>query len=389
MGTDKMKLLIALVVVSAVSVSAGSDWKMFMKWAKTKAMESCWGEENMKLHTLNMKKAVSKCLQVDAPETDLPPFRYLNRFTNNLVNMANNRHQCGYEHGDQDLLKMMKMMMMVKMMNSFGGDNENHHSTRHGCDGFHDCDDNGYRTRVADDYSGENKMMRMMMRNMMTPRDSHDRMDHMDMDHMDDMDMFSKMFRSMKSNKYDSYKSNDYSPMMKRFMSSFQKRQAGDSLELNDRLKEKLENLMTEHVSEMSNMTCVLKEMNVLDTRNKIDIAAMKADVQNYKMPSEWFKDQYFAILDNCHEVAENQPAELDNMYNMPGMQHMGTVKSFMTCCKTAKMRLCMNQDTKKKIETNFGPVEELLQSFNNQINEEQLFFMVNELLQGDDQEWM
>ena len=164
---------------------------------------------------------------------------------------------------------------------------------------------------------------------------------------------------------------------------------------------------MEEHVSEMSNMTCVLREMNVLDTRNKIDIAAMKADVQNYQvrstlslysfydqsifvqMPSEWFKDQYFAILDNCHEVAENQPAELENMYNMPGMQHMGTVKSFMTCAKTAKMRLCMNQDTKKKIETNFGPVEELLQSFNNQINEEQLFFMVNELLQGDDQEWM
>jgi len=379
-----MKLLIALVVVSAVSVSAGEDWKMFMKWAKTKAMESCWGEENMKLHTLNMKQAVSKCLQVDAPETDLPPFRYLNRFTNNLVNMANNRQQYGYEHGDQEMMKMMKMMMMMKMMNSFGGHNEDHHSQRHGCDGFHDCDDSYTRGGYT---GGENKMMKMMMRRMMNSQDSHDRMDHMDMDHMDDMDMFSKMFRGMKSN--NNYKSNDYSPMMKRFMSSFQKRQAGDSLELNDRLKEKLENLMTEHVSELSNMTCVLREMNVLDTRNKIDIAAMKADVQNYQMPSDWFKDQYFAILDNCNEVAENQPAELENMYNMPGMQHMGTVKSFMTCCKTAKMRLCMNQDTKKKIETNFGPVEELLQSFNNQINEEQLFFMVNELLQGDDQEWM
>merc|ERR1711894_28957 len=112
----RMKLLIALVVVSVVSVNAGEDWKMFMKWAKTKAMESCWGEENMKLHTLNMKKAVSKCLQVDAPETDLPPFRYLNRFTNNLVQMANNRHhQSGYEHGDNDMMKMMKMMIMAKM----------------------------------------------------------------------------------------------------------------------------------------------------------------------------------------------------------------------------------------------------------------------------------
>merc|ERR1712102_47768 len=105
------------------------------------------------------------------------------------------------------------------------------------------------------------------------------------------MEMFSKMFRSMKSNNYNNYKSNDYSPMMKRFMSSFQKRQADDSLELNDRLKEKLENLMQEHVSELSNMTCILREMYVLDTRNKIDIAAMKADTENYKMPSQWFKE--------------------------------------------------------------------------------------------------
>jgi len=363
-----MKLLIALVVVSAVSVNAGEDWKMFMKWAKTKAMESCWGEENMKLHTLEMKKAVSKCLQVDAPETELPPLRYLNRFTNNLVNMANNNHhQYGHNQGgDYDIEKMMKMMFMLKMMSHFGN-NEDY-----------------MRHTYKENSNTMEDEMRRFMKKMMNSHEGYDTMDS-----MDSMDLFSKMFRSMKSNKYDSYKSDDYSPMMRRFMSGFQKRQADDSLELNDRLKEKLENLMQEHVAEMSNMTCVLKELNVLDTRNKIDVAAMKADTQNYKMPSEWFKQQYFAILDNCQEVAENQPAELDNMYNMPGMQHMGTVKSFMTCCKSAKMRLCMNQDTKKKIETNFGPVEELLQSFNNQINEEQLFFMVNELLQGDDQEWM
>merc|ERR1712147_239345 len=101
-----------------------------------------WGEENMKLHTLNMKKAVSKCLQVDAPETELPPFRYLNRFTNNLVNMANNNH--GYGNDNED-----EMMKMVKMM-----------------------------------------LMMMMMQRMMN-FESHDRMDSMAMDHMD-MDMFSK-----------------------------------------------------------------------------------------------------------------------------------------------------------------------------------------------------
>merc|ERR1712079_936159 len=101
----------------------------------------------------------------------------------------------------------------------------------------------------------------------------------------------------------------------------------------------------------MSNMTCVLREMNVLNSRNNIDIAAMKADT------------------------------ELDNMSNVNGnneLRNMGKIKSFLTCCKGAKMR----------IEANFGPVEELLQSFNNQINEEQLFFMVNEILQGSDEEY-
>ena len=41
---------------------------------------------------------------------------------------------------------------------------------------------------------------------------------------------------------------------------------------------------MEEHVSEMSNMTCVLREMNVLNSRNNIDIAAMKADTENYNV---------------------------------------------------------------------------------------------------------
>merc|ERR1712087_693310 len=375
----KMKVLLVLAVAAAVSAHSGEDYKMFMKWAKGKAMESCWGEDNMKLLTLNMKKAVSKCMQEDAPELDLPPFRYMNRFTNSLVSMANSRSQ------DQDLYKMMKFMMMMKMMQQVGSNNQDHHNFRSG------SEDSKYRNnfdhQMMDRMDNGNMMENMMkmMTRMMNKEGQYERSEY---DNMDMYDMFSKMYNS---NRHDNHNSNyrsydDMSPMMRRFMS---KRQADDSLQLNDRLKEKLEHVMEEHVSEMSNMTCVLREMNVLNSRNNIDIAAMKADTENYNMPSEWFKQEYFSILDNCYEVAENQPAELDNMFNMPGMQHMGKVKSFLTCKKSAKMRLCMNQDTKKKIETNFGPVEELLQSFNNQINEEQLFFMVNELLQGSEQEWM
>merc|ERR1711978_30639 len=320
------------------------------------------GEDNMKLLTLNMKKAVSKCMQEDAPELDLPPFRYMNRFTNSLVSMANSRSQ------DQD-----------------------HHNFRNsaGPDGkYRNNFDHQMMDRMDNGNMMEN-MMKMMSR-MMNKEGQYERSEY---DNMDMYDMFSKMYNSNKYNRHDNHDSkyrsyDDMSPMMRRFMS---KRQADDSLQLNDRLKEKLEHVMEEHVSEMSNMTCVLREMNVLNSRNNIDIAAMKADTENYNMPSQWFKQKYFSILDNCYEVAENQPAELDNMFNVNGnneLRNMGKIKSFLTCCKGAKMRLCMNNDTKKKIEANFGPVEELLHSFNNRINEEQLFFMVNEILQGSDEEY-
>merc|ERR1712051_784181 len=129
------------------------------------------------------------------------------------------------------------------------------------------------------------------------------------------------------------------------------KRQADDSLALNDRLKEKLEGMMKEHVHKVSNMTCVLRELNVIDYNNNVDLNALK--------------EEY---------VPKN--------YNGP-LKNLGKIKSFMNCCKSAKMKLCMYQDTKKKIEANFGPLEELLEGFNNQLTEEQVFFMVNELLQG------
>merc|ERR1712001_37028 len=239
----KMKVLLVLAVAAAVSAHSGEDYKMFMKWAKGKAMESCWGEDNMKLLTLNMKKAVSKCMQEDAPELDLPPFRYMNRFTNSLVSMANSRSQ------DQDLYKMMKFMMMMKMMQQVGSDNQDHHNFR---------DSTGAKYRNNFDHQMMDRMDNgNMMERMMNKEGQYERSEY---DNMDMYDMFSKMYNSNKYDKYNRHDSDyrsydDMSPMMGSFMS---KRQADDSLQLNDRLKEKLEHVMEEHVSEMSNMTCVL-----------------------------------------------------------------------------------------------------------------------------------
>jgi len=382
-----MKFLLLCLVVAVNA--GGEDWKMFSKWAKTKAMEACWGEENMKLHTLNMKKAVAKCMQTDAPEVELPPFRAMNRLVNTMVSMAGEKEQ-----EKEQMEMMMKFMMMMKMMKH--GMQESHggyHHQRHGCNGYHDCKEKygmGYMMRNKED-SMMDKMKSMMMMKMMGTMEEEDSSEEM-YDNMDMGDMFEKMYKMkrMSSSRRDE-DGFDFKKMMERMRF---KREANDALALNDRLKEKLETVMEAHMNKMNNMTCVLREMHCLDDDNNIDIKAMKEDAENYKMPSDWFKERYFTILDSCYEVSENLPADLDNMYNVgtdnnSPLKNMGKIKSFMSCCKSAKMKLCMNQDTKAKIETNFGPVDELLEGFNNQINEEQLFYMVNQLLQGSEEEFM
>ena len=204
-----------LALAAAVSAHSGQDYKMFMKWANGKAMESCWGEDNVKLWTVNMKKAVSKCMQEDAPELDLPPFRYMNRFTNSLVSMANSRSQ------DQDLYKMMKFMMMMKMMHQVGSNNQDHHSFRTTADEtgkYRNNFDHKMMDRMDDGNMMEN-MMKMMSR-MMNKEGQYERSEY---DNMDMYDMFSKMYNSNKYNRHDNHDSkyrsyDDISPMMKRFM---------------------------------------------------------------------------------------------------------------------------------------------------------------------------
>merc|ERR1711997_846424 len=228
----KMKLLLAFCLLG---LAAGSeDYKMFMKWAKTKAMESCWGEENMKIHTVTMKKAVAKCQQQDVPELDLPPFRAINRLINNMVSMAGEKedehHEMKYfmkffrymqmkeSSSDMNMMEKMKMMIMMKKMMDNKNDNYNDHGN---------MDMQSYKRH--DDMS-------TMFKNMGFQNQMKSRNDDFSLD---------SMFRSMGQMRF--------------------KRQADDSLALNDRLKEKLEHMMKEHVEEVSNMTCVLREMNVID----------------------------------------------------------------------------------------------------------------------------
>merc|ERR1712115_693033 len=226
---------------------------------------------------------------------------------------------------------------------------------------------------------GDNKMdkMRMMM-NMMNDHSSSSYRS----DDNDTYDMFSEMFDSS-SDRMDNYRSSDYSNQMGR-MSHFKnmfnnmryKRAAGDNLDLGDRLVEKLAEQKHHMEAKIGNMTCVMKELNVLDASNNIDIQAMERDIQKYTMPSEWFKNKYEHLLDTCYEMATNLPTV-----------KLGEVKMFTKCTEKAKTKLCMHQDIKKKVESNFGPMEGILQE--TQLTEHEFFPLVMQLLHGKEMDYM
>merc|ERR1712088_545946 len=156
-----------------------------------------------------------------------------------------------------------------------------------------------------------------------------------------------------------SYRKNDPMSQFKQMFNSYRsKRQATDSLDL--------------------------------DASNNLDLQAMKRDAQQYAMPSPWFGKKYEMILDSCYEMASNLPAEMaDNsvVSGSFGTVKLAEIKMFLKCEERGEMKLCMNQDIKTKVESNFGPMEEILQQ--TQLTEAEFFPLVMQLLHGEEMDYM
>merc|ERR1711913_275076 len=254
-----------------------------------------------------------------------------------------------------------------------------------------------YSAMSSNSHHGDSKMdtMKMMMQMMkMKNMMKNDDYSSSSYDSDNAFDMFSDMFEQK-----DNYRSSsDYkNPMgrMSQFKNMFNsmrfKRAAGDNLDLGDRLVEKLAEQKHHMEAKIGNMTCVMRELNVLDASNNIDVQAMKRDAQKYSMPSEWFKNKYEHLLDICYEMATNLPADIaDNSVvtgDTFGTVKLGEVKMFTKCCEKAKTKLCMHQDIKNKVESNFGPMEDILQE--TQLTEHEFFPLVMQLLHGKEMDYM
>jgi len=411
-----MKVFAVLLLASYALAHGGDNYHMFKNWAKTKAMESCWGEDNMKVYTVNMKKAVAKCNQVDAPELELPPYRSVDRFVNTMLSFARDMESNQFE-------QLYKMMSVI---NEEHYDRKSHHNRRYQSRPYNqNYNDDMYNKNNYENMDDKMEKFNMIMtfKRMMSGMRNDDSFmmekmmpyDSMKSkynnkwgmnDNKMDMSKFQKMYEMISNMKSENMKYEapvaamrssidipDFEKMAN-FMANFRSKRAADSdaLALNDRLKEKIQHVFEQQQSKVGNMTCVLRELNCLNAENEIDVRAMKKDAEQYNMPSAWFKNRYEEILDTCYEVATNLPEKLNKQEIVKGefgTVNMGQIKSFMGCCKDAKQKLCMNQDIKNKIETNFGPVEEILESFKYQLTEDQLFTQVNQLLQGSEDEYM
>merc|ERR1712241_711334 len=205
------------------------------------------------------------------------------------------------------------------------------------------------------------------------------------------------MMKMMNEKNFEShdYKTENYAPpqaryRFKRQVYKPQARNTEQRLDKGDRLFVKLQEQKREHEEHVGNMTCVLKETKVLNKENKIDVQSLKQYMQQYTLPSPWFKKNFEELVDICYETAVNLPADIveDQIIEGDfGTVNFAQVKTFMKCCKEGKRRLCMNQDTKNKIESNFGPINSILKE--TKLTEFQLFPLVQEMLQGEESEYL
>ena len=83
---------------------------------------------------------------------------------------------------------------------------------------------------------------------------------------------------------------------------------------------------------------------------------------------------------DSILQYAQGLPRRLFDQMTLP--EQWVKVKMFKKCSKMAKYQTCMDNDIKKKLEENFGPLQKLVETTG--LAEKELLPMAMRLLHGD-----
>merc|ERR1712107_398888 len=112
-----------------------------------------------------------------------------------------------------------------------------------------------------------------------------------------------------------------------------------ENLDLGDSLADKLKQEQIEMEQKIGNMTCVMREIGVLNQQNELDFAAQKRAFEKFNIPNQWLKNRLLNDMELCNKVADSLPSETRKEYNFPGLINMSQVNSYLNCCKYSKMR--------------------------------------------------
>merc|ERR1712203_264275 len=220
--------------------------------------------------------------------------------------------------------------------------------------------------------------------------------DHMDYDSYDS-DYSSSFMENMMRNKMKSDDSSSYRQRMAALLSRSKRQAKGQgrkdsattlpaSLDIGDRLVEKLKHQQEEMEQKIGNMTCVLRECGILNQQNVLDVRTQKQYFQQFKFENKWLKNRIEKVMELCVDLAKSVPEEYTEEYNYSEHVNVGQVHMYMKCIKVHKVKTCMNNDIRDKIQANFGPLDQILEQ--TQMTEDQLFPLVMNLLHGDEMEF-
>merc|ERR1712141_942247 len=207
----------------------------------------------MKTSLLKMKKAVVKCTGMDMPELDLPMYNNPHRFVHALL------------EGAEDL----KTMKMFKAMSVLSGQ----HTQQ--------SQNSPIQLVLGQQQAPQDNMMKKMFMKMM--------MKKMFQDKEDQYKFFQNMMKAMNRNK----------------------RATDDLFELGDRLTDKLKQETEEWQAKLGNASCVLKELDIIDQNENLDISGMVQPVERGEwgeFPDQWLKEQHIKDCRTCATFADSIP---------------------------------------------------------------------------------
>merc|ERR1739848_245580 len=141
-----------------------------------------------------------------------------------------------------------------------------------------------------------------------------------------------------------------------------QKRAADEDVyDLGSKLHEKLEHKKEDMEEMYGNMTCMLRECQVLDSQDKFYPEGIKMEWDEWKNKIEdsWLRSQLEKYCDQCIEFAENIPQSM--LDDCPWGGEMVKTKMYMKCMMKKKIKTRMRKDIKDKLEEPFGGVDELV----------------------------